>query len=198
MGPPPPNAISLLPNAPLLSAGPVSRAFKRAGCHSCQAAALTLLYLPYGRNSDPTAQLAVLEEHHGTCSTKHALLKRLIDEQEVDGVELRTGIYAMTDANTPGIGPVLAQHGLESIPEAHCYLVVEGQRIDITRQLPPGVEPITTFLAEEVITPDQTTMYKREFHRRFLGERIAADAYPGHTLDSLWAVREQCIAALAE
>ena len=192
------NTISLLPNAPLLAAGPVSRAFKRAGCHSCQSAAVTLLNLRYGRNTDPSALLGVLEEGRGTCSTKHALLKRLIDEQEVDGVELRTGIYEMTEANTPGIGAVLAEHSLLSIPEAHCYLVVEGRRLDVTRTLPPGVEPITKFVVEETITPGQTTVYKREFHRRFLAGRVEQGDYPGQTLDSLWAIREQCIAALAE
>lgn len=192
------NSISLLPNAPLLAAGPVSRAFKRAGCHSCQSAAVALLDLPYGRNTDPSALLAVLEEGRGTCSTKHALLKRLIDEQEVQGVELRTAIYEMTEANTPGIGAVLAQYALDSIPEAHCFLVIQGQRLDVTRRLPPGAEPITAFLAEEVITPEQTTAYKREFHRRYLAGRLEQGAYPGHSLDSLWAIREQCIAALAE
>jgi hypothetical protein len=28
----------------------------------------------------------------------------------------------MSEANTPGLGRVLSQHGLDSIPEAHCYL----------------------------------------------------------------------------
>jgi hypothetical protein len=190
--------ISLLPNAPLLATGPISRAFKRAGCHSCQAAALALLQIPYGRNTDASNPLCAVEEQRGTCSTKHALLKRLTDEQEVDGVELRTGIYEMTEANTPGIGAVLESHGLASIPEAHCYLVVDGERLDITRILPPAVEPITTFLAEETITPEQTTMYKRDFHRRYLADRIAENAYPGRTLEDLWAIRQECIAALAE
>lgn len=191
-------SIGHLPNAPLLAAGPISRAFKRYGCHSCQSAAVTLWQLPYGRNTNPANELCVLEERRGTCSTKHALLKRLLDEQDVDGVELRTGIYEMTEANTPGVGAALAQHGLESIPEAHCYLAFEGGRLDVTRVVPFGVEPITRFLAEEAITPEQTTAYKRDFHRRFLAGRIAAGAYPGHTLDSLWAIREQCIGALAE
>lgn len=190
--------LSDLPNAPLLAAGPISIALKRAGCHSCQSAAITVWQMPYGRNSDPDDPLCVVVERCGTCSTKHALLKRLFDEQGLDGVELRTGIYEMTEANTPGVGSVLSAHGLDSIPEAHCYLVVEGDRFDLTRQLPPGVEPIGGFAAEETIEPEQTTGYKRDFHRRYLARRIAEGAYPGHTLDTLWSIREECIAALGE
>lgn len=155
--------ISRLPNAPLLAAGPISRAFKRYGCHSCQAAAVTLWQLPYGRNTDPSNTLCVLEERRGTCSTKHALLKRLIDEQEVAGVELRTGIYEMTEANTPGIGGVLELHGLSSIPEAHCYLMVEGDRVDITRVVPRGVHPITTSLRKRPSRPTRPQLTSATF-----------------------------------
>jgi hypothetical protein len=192
------DTLSLLPNAPLLAAGPISIALKRVGCHSCQSAALALLQLPYGRNDDPSNPLCVIEERRGTCSTRHALLKRLLDEQEFEDAELRTGIYEMTEANTPRVGPILEAHGLSSIPEAHCYLVLSGERLDITRILPAEVEPITTFLLEQTITPDQTTTYKRDFHRRYLADRIQQGDYPGRTLEELWAIREQCIAALGQ
>lgn len=188
--------LTSLPNAPLLAAGPISRALKRVGCHSCQSVARYLLQLPYGRNANPDDPLCVIHDGCGTCSTKHALLMRLLDEQGVDGVELRTGIYEMAEANTPGVGPVLARHGLESIPEAHCYVVLDDGPLDVTRHLPPGVEPITHFLLEEAITPEQTTGYKRDFHRRYLAARIEQGDFPGHTLDQLWEIREACIAAL--
>jgi hypothetical protein len=43
----------------------------------------------------------VLAEQRGTCSTKHALLRRLAIEQGLD-IALVLGIYEMTERNTPG------------------------------------------------------------------------------------------------
>lgn len=57
----------------------------------------------------------------GTCSTKHALLACLAQEQGIP-LELTLGIYEMNERNTPGTGRVLARHGLDALPEAHCYL----------------------------------------------------------------------------
>jgi hypothetical protein len=39
----------------------------------------------------------------------------------------------MHEHNTPGVGEVLARYGLLSLPEAHCYLMYNGMRIDVTR-----------------------------------------------------------------
>jgi hypothetical protein len=53
--------------------------------------------------------LAVLNERRGPCSTKHALLKALADEQGLP-IRLMLGIYEMNARNTPGIGRVLEEH----------------------------------------------------------------------------------------
>ncbi|MEM8585667.1 MAG: hypothetical protein AAGF87_15415, partial [Bacteroidota bacterium] len=59
-------------------------------------------HLPYGRTSDPTDLGLVLRERKGTCSTKHALLKKAADENGLEAVELILGMYRMTESNTPG------------------------------------------------------------------------------------------------
>jgi len=51
----------------------------------------------------------VLNERRGPCSTKHALLKALADEQGLP-IRLMLGIYEMNARNTPGIGRVLEEH----------------------------------------------------------------------------------------
>ena len=38
----------------------------------------------------------------------------------------------MNNLNTPKIGETILESGLEYIPEAHCYLKLNNQRIDIT------------------------------------------------------------------
>jgi hypothetical protein len=128
--------------------------------------------LPYSRNGRPADPLAVLTDRRGTCSTKHALLRRLAIEQEIDLV-LILGIYEMNERNTPGVGSVLQRHGLNALPEAHCYLRVGNERIDVTRQHARSyVEPIFHFLHEEEIDPSQITLYKRGVHKSFLQQWI--------------------------
>ena len=107
-------------------------------------------------------------------------------------------IYEMSEPNTPGVGRVLEAHGLEHVPEAHCFLRLDGSRIDITG-VPPGAAPIERFLWEEPIAVEQIGAYKIARHRRFLGEWIArTEAARGLSLDEVWQIREACIAALAE
>jgi hypothetical protein len=191
-------ALARLPAAALHSQAPISQAFRAHGCVTLRAAAEHIWRLPYGRNARPDDRLCVLDEGRGTCSTKHALLARLLAEEGVEGFELRLGIYEMNEANTPGVGRVLAAHGLPCIPEAHCYLASGAARIDLTRVEGVGGEPVQGFVVEEAIAPDQIGEYKRAFHRRYLAEAAASGAYGSRTADDLWAIREECIAALVE
>lgn len=189
--------ISALPDHALQSRGPVSSAFVARGCSTLREAAAYLEALPYGRNVDPSNEYCVLDEGRGTCSTKHALLARLLAEEGVAGVDLYIGIYEMNEANTPGVGAVLARYGLTSIPEAHCYLRSRASRIDVTRLDFHGQAEIQGFLFEEVIRPDQVGDYKRAVHRRVLAEVAGRPPYRDFDADTLWVIREECIHALS-
>src|SRR5262245_19598688 len=88
--------------------------------------------LPYGRASHATDSLSVLREERGTCSAKHRLLAAVAHECGHLEVQLVVGIYEMSEQNTPGVGPALRSASLSTIPEAHCYLAVAGERLDFT------------------------------------------------------------------
>jgi hypothetical protein len=125
----------------------------------------------------------------------HATLAELAREQHLD-VQLMLGIYEMTERNTPGVGAVLNRYGLTYIPEAHCYLRYESERIDVTG-VAAGAEPIDGFLHEEPITIEQIGQYKNDLHRRFLRDWIArTDTVSGRSVEDVWRIREECIAAL--
>jgi hypothetical protein len=190
---------SALPDVPLSRRDRITAAFRERGAVSVQQAGRLLQSLPYGRNTDGGRPLAVLEESRGTCSTKHALLARLAEEQELP-IYLTLGIYEMSEANTPGVGAVLERFDLAFVIEAHCYLVFDGARIDVTRVLDSASQPIERFLHEERITPDQIGSHKQQLHRRMLGEWIDSnpDVARGHDVDRLWNIREACIAALGQ
>src|SRR5436190_7674505 len=121
-----------LPNVLLQPAAPVTMAMLERRISDFRAAGRYLHTLPYGRTTNRADFRAVLHEGRDTCSTKHALLGVLAQEQAL-AVALTLGIYHMHERNTPGVGAVLARYGLVALPEAHCYLTYTGTRIDITR-----------------------------------------------------------------
>jgi len=186
-----------LPLCRLKPSGMVSSAFLNLATSDLRAAGQRVCELPYGRNRNPDDPLAVLTEQRGTCSTKHALLRRLAIEQRIDLV-LMLGIYEMNERNTPGVGAVLERYRLKALPEAHCYLRFGNKRIDVTRQRASDLEPISYFLHEEEIAPNQITLYKIDVHKTFLQHWMAEGRGEGEmTLASTWAIREECIAALS-
>jgi hypothetical protein len=182
----------------LIPDGEISAAFVEFGLLEYRAAARFVSRLPYGRNTVVHRTLIVLQEGRGTCSTKHALLRRLAVEQSLN-VVLVLGIYEMHERNTPGVGSVLEKHGLETLPEAHCYLRFRESRIDVTRPIdadPP--ERIAHFLHEEDITPEQIGDYKTAVHRQFLRRWMTESGNArSRDLGEVWRIREECIAALS-
>ena len=185
-----------IPNVALQTAGDTTTLFLARGIATLREAARYLWALPYGRVSNALRPDLVLHEGRGTCTTKHALLASLAAEQEID-LALTLGVYEMTERNTPGVGPVLDRYGLEAIPEAHCYVVWQGERIDITRRV-NAPEAITMFLYEERVCPKNVAPYKLRIHRQCLNEwRERGGTRPvKYSLEELWRIREECIAAL--
>jgi hypothetical protein len=183
----------------LKPAGIVTAAFYCLGTKDLRSAAKYIHSLPYGRNADPDYSLVVLSEGLGTCSTKHALLRRLAIEQHFD-IALVLGVYEMDEQNTPGVGKVLRKYGLAILPEAHCYLRTTGKRIDVTRDIGPlPANSISYFLHEEDIDPSQITGYKTALHKQYLSKWIADNsACGGRSVSELWKIREECIASLSE
>ncbi len=153
--------------------------------------------LPYGRTKDRSKPEQVLEELKGTCSTKHALIKKIAMEQGNDTLKLIIGLYKMNHLNTPGIGNVLLEKGLEYIPEAHCYLSWNGKRMDITNPN-ASIESIKNAIMEEQeIVPEQIGDFKVNYHKTFLQSWKKEQAVP-YSFDEIWEIREQCILNLSK
>ena len=163
-----------LPAVPLKRTAPRAAEFIACGITDFRAAGRYLQQLPYGRTTGRADFAAVLRERRGTCSTKHALLAALAHEQDM-AVVLTLGIYEMHERNTPGVGVVLSRYSVAYLPEAHCYLVYEGTRIDITRAGGDGPEPIARFLHEEAIVPEQIGDDKTTLHQQFMREWVARE-----------------------
>lgn len=189
----PRSAVSDPLRLPLRASGPVSQAALGLGLSDLRALAEHVRRLPYGRPEDREEPVGVLRDQRGTCSGKHQLLARAARECGQDQVLLVVGVYRMGPTNTPGVAPILRAAGVSWIPEAHCYLAVDGRRYDFTG-LPAGAKsPFDTLMSEYEVMPNALVSTKRRVHE----EAIAAWARrTGRVFRDAWALRESCIAAL--
>lgn len=170
----------------------ISTYFKKLGVEGFIEASEHVKRLPYRRNQDKNSITCVLDDRCGTCSTKHALLKRLADENGHTGVKLMLGIYKMDGHNTVGIMPVLEKHGLKHLPEVHNYLKVNDTVLDFTGLGMSAADLSNNLLTEIEITPDQITDYKVGYHREYLVRWLVDESLP-YSLDEIWQIREECI-----
>lgn len=153
--------------------------------------------LPYGRNQNREDFSLVLIENKGTCSSKHAFLKKIADLNQIEEVALVLVMYKMNHLNTPKIGNIIAENGLSYIPEAHCYLKIGNKRFDITTPN-ANIENLYKDIIEEIeIQPEQVNTFKVEFHQTYLKKWIKETPILLH-FDEVWKIREKCIKKLEE
>ncbi|MGJ1196860.1 hypothetical protein ACR777_12085 [Sphingobacterium spiritivorum] len=175
----------------------VSDLFLSNGIADFASAVKWVIQLPYKRNTDKSDSSILFREFAGTCSTKHAVLKRLADENGHNQIRLMLGIFMMDKKNTPAVAAVLNKYRLEYIPEAHNYLRIHNYIVDATGIGVNETKFELDLLTEVDISADQITDYKTDFHRRYLTEWLAQNNIP-YSIEDIWYIREECIKALAE
>ncbi len=152
--------------------------------------------IPYGRNANREDFSLVISENKGTCSSKHAYLKEFASKNNIPNVQLIMGIYKMTEANT-NIGKILTDHNISYIPEAHCYLKIDGKTVDVTSK-EADFNKIKTDLLEEIeIEPYQVADFKVNYHKDFIKKWIVA-TNQSKNFEEFWRIREQCITKLSQ
>jgi hypothetical protein len=153
--------------------------------------------LPYGRNKNRTEFGLVLSEKKGTCSSKHAVLKSIADLNNIPNIKLVIGIYRMTKLNTPKIGTELTDNSIDFIPEAHCYLKINDNRIDLTTNKSEFQKIEKDIIQEKEIEPEQVTKFKVDYHKEFIKNWLKV-TNSEFDFDQIWKIREKCIKNLTE
>lgn len=153
--------------------------------------------MPYGRTMNRHNLSLVLSEKKGTCSSKHAILKQLADLNKIPNIKLILGMYKMNQENTPNIGNELSKNLIDYIPEAHCYLMINNERIDITTKSSEFKKIEKDIISEKEIQPNQVSEYKVNYHKEFLSDWIA-NKKVNFTFDEIWNIREKCIENLSK
>lgn len=152
--------------------------------------------LPYGRNKNRHDLSLILKEEKGSCSSKHAFLKAISIENDIPNIQLILGMYMMNNSNTK-IGNTLINKGINYIPEAHCYLKINGVRTDITSKNSSFKKIENAILSEIEITPHQIAEFKVSYHKKFLKNWIKEEKI-NKRFEEIWEIRENCILYLSK
>lgn len=186
-----------LPVFHIKSTKKISAEFTSRNIFTFNDAFLFVKQLPYGRNTDKENLFTVFTNNRGTCSTKHALLKTLADENGIEGIRLMTGIFRMNCQNTPPVAGTLNKNNLDYIPEAHCYLRYGEQVLDATKINSKPDDFLADLLEEIAITPGQITTYKINYQKDYLERWLNHNKNIAFTTEEIWEIREQCIRDLS-
>jgi len=187
---------TILPDFDISAQGPVSQLFRNQGITAFGSATLFISNLPYGRNSDKDNPAALFYEQRGTCSTKHAALKQLADENGFQELKLMLGMFRMNAVNTPEIATTLAQYGLLYIPEAHMYLRYRNKVLDYTKKNSTSAFE-HELLMEKELHPSDIHLPKIALHKQYLRTWLSNEAGVPFSFDEIWRIREQCIRDLS-
>lgn len=186
-----------LPETELTAIGPISDAFRNLNISDFHAACHYVHQLPYGRNASRSDFKLVLSENQGTCSSKHALLALLAEENALQNIELIVGIFMLSAETHPQVAHVLEKYKLTNIPECHVYLRYKGKRFDYTFPS-QTIEPIENkIVREQRIEPQQVIDWKIVIHKDYLTRWLARNPSIPYDLNQIWEIREEIIAHLS-
>lgn len=152
--------------------------------------------IPYGRNSNREDFSLVISENKGTCSSKHAYLKDFANRNNIPNVQLMIGMYKMNEKNTK-IGIILSQNKIEYIPEAHCYLKIDGKTVDVTSKESDFEKKKAGLLLEIEIEPYQVAHFKVDYHQNYIKNWLK-ETNSTFTFEEIWKIREMCILKLSK
>jgi len=152
--------------------------------------------LPYGRTADRANPDLVLTELKGTCSTKHALLKKIAIEQELNNVKLYLCLFKMNGSNTSKLSGILNKYAIKDIPEAHCVLQIENEFIDVTNVTSDYNRLKDDVLELIEIQPEQIGDFKINYHQAYL-KKWLKESDSKYSFEEFWSIREKCIKTLS-
>jgi hypothetical protein len=185
-----------LPNFEIKPTREISKEFSKRNILTFHEATQYIRNFSYGRNSSKDDLKIIFTENKGTCSTKHAILKQLADENNFLNIKLMLGIFKMNAENTPKVENTLLKNNLKYIPEAHNYLKYENNFFDFTKS--SSADFVKDLLFETEIPPNEINQPKIQIHKKFLINWLNENKDINYSLDEIWQIREQCIQDLSE
>ena len=179
-------------NLPLTSKDDLTIQIRNSGVKTWRDLIGSVKRIKYGRTSKRSDLNLVWTEQKGTCSSKHAFLKKVADLNHIPNVKLMLCMFKMNTTNTPSIGDALDGQPITYNPEAHCYLSIEDENIDITSSESSFAKIKDDIIEQIEIEPEQVFQFKVDYHKDFLKNWILKEKC--HlSFDQVWSIREKCI-----
>jgi hypothetical protein len=185
-------------NFAIQTKGPISKAFLDRNVRDFASAAGFISELSYRRNANKDDLTTIFSDNCGTCSTKHAALKQLANENRIGNIKLMMSMFRMNRINTPAIAQVLQEHSLEYIPEAHNYLLAGNVLLDCTKPSFNANNFLDDIIEEMEIETHRINEFKISYHKEFLRKWLKEQPHLNLSFEELWDIREECINALSE
>jgi len=162
-----------LPDAEIKPVGEISKVFLNLGIKSFKEACDYVHNSEYGYNSNADIKMIFFKENMGTCVTKHATIAGLAKELNIP-LYKHVGIYKFTEEISTGTNEILKKYNLPYVPMAHCFLVYNNYRFDLTEGNCNGKNTsIEEFIYTEKVDPfisrkDEYLLYKKVLKEKVL------------------------------
>lgn len=182
----------MLPNFQIKSDGKISRLFLERDILDFKTACAFIQNLPIGRTTLTTDFSLVFTENKGTCSTKHAILNQLAEENENYEIELMFGIYLMNSETHSKLAEFFKNKAYQILPESHCFLRYKGKRYDFTSSSDILTSIENKIVREQRIEPQQVGEWKEKIHQDYLMRWLNRKPEIKISLEEIWNDREYC------
>lgn len=179
----------------LFAKAPYTQLARENGLNTWEDLSRYVQNLAYARTSNPKDLSLVFKEGRGTCSGKHAILACIAEENSIPA-KLMVAIFKMSVQSTPKIKDILEHYHLDYIPEAHCYLLVNGIVQDNTSKDPLFSDFDRQIIETHEINPHKVSEEKTKLHKDFIKCWLKEQALP-FSFEELWKIRESCIESLS-
>lgn len=179
-------------NFELVGEGEFTTLMQESGIVSFNDACRFIATIPYQRISNRNDLSLVFHERRGTCSSKHAFLKVLAEEQGMKEVRLVLRYFKMSGETNACLQELFEKIDLSYIPEAHVCLKYQDEYLDFTSRNFPKLDAY--ILHEEEIDVSTLLKDKNTMHKAFIKEWNTSE----YSNDEIWSWREACIALLSK
>ena len=191
------DSYDILPDVEIKPVGDISKKFLELGIKSFKEALDFVHNSEYGYNTNADDKMIFFKENMGTCVTKHATIAGLAEELNIP-LYKHVGIYKFTEEISTGTNEILKKYNLPYVPMAHCFLVYNNYRFDLTEGNCNGKNTtIENFVYEEKVDPQITRKDEYLLLKRVLKEYILpSKEMEGIKERSLLKAREESILLL--
>lgn len=165
-----------LPDVEIKPVGKLSKKFLELGIKSFREACKYVHNSEYGYNTNVDDKMIFFKENMGTYTTKHAVIAGLAEEFNIP-LHKHVGVYKFTEEISTGTNEILKKYNLPYVPMAHCFLVYNDYRFDLTEGNCNGKNTsIEEFIYTEKVDPfisrkDEYLLYKKALKEYILSSK---------------------------